>query len=142
LHSMISINSLSFNFLSVQFQYRLSYLPKLYQKIFISGGNSFSSPDYYSMNFGYGLGIQLPVESVAVQLWLNCTTSTLYTVTSESGYAFKDLIQFSFSEINYFNLNGNGNIQLGVGVNLYVKQFEVEGRKTQLSIQAGVNFAL
>ena len=142
LHSIIFLNSISFNFLSFQFQYKLSFLPSLYQKIILSGGNTFTNPNYYSINFGYGLGVGLPVTKFDMQFWLNCTSSTLYTITDENLYSLEDKTQFFFSIINYFNLNHIGNLQLGIGLNLYMNQFEIENKKAQFSIQAGLNFTL
>jgi hypothetical protein len=142
LHSMISLNSISFNFLSVQFQYRFSFLPSLYQQIIISGGNTFTNPNYYSLNFGYGIGIRLPVTEFDMQFWLNCTSSTLYTTSSGDSYSLEDKTQFFISLMNYFNLNYTGSLQLGIGINLYMNQFEIENKKSQLSIQAGLNFSI
>jgi hypothetical protein len=142
LHSMIFLNSISFNFLSIQFQYKMSFLPSLYQKIIISGGNTFTNPNYYSLNFGYGIGVGLPVTEFDIQFWLNCTSSTLYTITDANLYSLEDKTQFFFSIINYFNLNHIGSLQLGIGINIYMNQFEIENKKSQLSIQAGLNFTL
>jgi hypothetical protein len=142
LHSMISLNSISYNFLSVHFQYKFSFLSALYQKVLISGGNTFTNPNYYSLNFGYGIGVRLPIKEFDIQFWLNCTSSTLYTTSSEGLYSLEDKTQFFISVLNYFNLDNIGNVQLGIGLNLYLNQFDVENRKQQLSIQAGVNIAI
>lgn len=141
LHSMLSLNSISFNFLSFQLQYRFSFLSSLYQKVIISGGNTFSNPNYYSLNFGYGVGLRLPISEFDSQLWLNCTTSTLYS-TSNGTYSLEDMIQYFISVINYINLNNYDSLQLGIGLNLYINQFVIEDRKPQFSIQVGLNLAL
>ncbi len=141
-HTMISLHSTVYSFLSVQFQYRFTFLPELYQRILMSGGNTFTQPDYYSLNFGYGVGFKLPAKLVDIQLWFSITTGSLYTTSKSGKYDVDDLTQYYFSLIGFFDLDEAKIYQLGVGTNLYLNRFEVENKKQQLDIQAGINIAL
>ena len=106
------------------------------------GGNSFSQPNYYSLNFGYGLGFKLPAKLVDLQLWFSLTTGSLYTTTKPDLYAVDDLTQYYFSLLGFFDLDDTKKFQLGVGINMFLNRFEVENKKRQLDIQAGINIAL
>jgi hypothetical protein len=140
LQSMVSVNSISFNYLSLHLQYKLSFLPFLQQRVIATGGNTFSKPNYYSLNFGYGVGLKIPVKEFDLLFWLNCTLSTLYSYSDDNGYSLDDMTQFFVSTIYQLNLNNNGSIQLAIGLNYYVNQFVVDDQKQQVSVQAGLNF--
>jgi hypothetical protein len=140
LQTMVSLNSISFNYLSLQLEYKFSNLLFLCQRVIATGGNSFSEPNYYSLNFGYGVGIEMPVNEFDLLFWFNCTLSTLYSYSDDNGYTLEDMTQFFISMIYQLNLNNSGSIQLAIGLNYYANQFVVEDKKQQLSIQAGLNF--
>lgn len=141
-HTMISLHSTDYCFASLHLQYRLTFTGELYHRIILNGGNTFTQPNHHSLNFGYGLGFKLPAKLVDIQLWFSFTTGSVYTTAKSDLYKVDDLTQYYFSLLGFFDLDDAKKFQLGVGFNIYLNRFEVENKKRQLDIQAGINVAI
>ncbi|MCP5060852.1 MAG: hypothetical protein GY936_00095 [Ignavibacteriae bacterium] len=121
----ISLSTMTYNYLSLQIQYKFGFCPSLLQKLIFSSGNTFANPNFYSLNVGYGTGIKLPISELNFEVWLNFTESTLFKNYQNGGSSFEDRFILFIDGLNYFSLSKDESFQLGVGFSYYLTQFMV-----------------